>query len=669
MPRDARRDPSQPDEQELLPTGEKRRPTLPFGIPAVRPGTRPNESSARAKPAALRPTTRPPVGYAEEVPLRRDTPAAKRLGGFALEPEDERFLEQLAVDLRPHLAWLLGDRRHDFHRELSEGHLDVALDMLLDDRRANPRNVSASKAAHALRDAIRDHVCQRIGPMDAVPFLVREPPVAARSYVRVLPLINGVSTIEDILGSCQLPMLETIRALARLQKVGSIDVPGADLPTPAAKPRARPGDRSAVATPVATPLPTHRGRNDPEDKAPFSSRLTMPEILAPFADDLQAMGVGDASPDDAAYDLPPVLAAESPWAPAPTPAAGMRAVPRRAASTVRPALAASAWEPEHAHVSEAGAAVADPETPIPDGDEPQESPISERSGERPQARIEIDAEPIGARAEEQPEPEADAALDELGAIWRQRATRKSEAAPAPPGPSPGPSPGPIALADDPPAREAPRSLPSIPALDPPPAADSTIDEAAPVSRRSRPQPAANVRFVAIVAALAGLVIVAMIALRFVRSSPPTVAGAPQVVTDAPRTEPAPPPAAPPAAPAAAADTAPAFIDRGTVTFTIKVTPKYARVFLDDVLLVPVSEVKLRREEKDHVLRAEAAGFATRALTVSAKSDASLVIALDRAPGAGPAPAKAPGTTAPKAPTKPPAVAPDAPAPPGQPYPE
>lgn len=673
MARDARRDPSQPDEEELLPAGMKRRPTLPFGMPAVRAGTAnksgtastPKESTARARPAPLRPNTRPPPVY-EDMPLRRETPIAKRIGGFALEPEDEQFLDELAHDLRPHLAWLLGDRRQEFHRELSEGHLDVALDMLLEDRRANPRNVSASKAAHALRDAIREHVRTRIGPMDAVPFLLRQPEVSARSHVRVLPLINGVSTIEDIIGSCQLPVLETIRALARLQATGSIDVPGGPaprtpthrdptpkprIPTPKPRiaaslneaPKPRPAARATSPLPFRAPSPTT------DDKSPVSSRLTIPEILVPFAEDLDALGVGDGGGLRSASGVHPVTPSRNERGP-----------------------------------------IADPTTPIPDGseastDEAEEEP--ETAAEEHVARsVDTPHEPIEVeppRPSVPSLPEADPALDELGAIWRKRSNRKAEieAALAEPPATPG-STG-AARSDVTEAAPSDRAsephFPSIPALDPLPVADERAHEpaadAAPTSTRSREVDAQtrarNIRFSAIVAVVAGLVIVAMFTLRALRSTAPAPSDAATPSAPAPSYGASPAPLPPADAPPV--DTAPSFIDRGTVTFTIKVTPKYARVFLDDVLLVPVTEVKLRREDKDHVLRAEAPGFATRELTVSSRSDASLVIALNQAPGTvapAPPPAKAPGKPAPAKTGAPAAEKSEKPAEaPAQPYPD
>ncbi|MBL9025089.1 MAG: hypothetical protein JNL21_23025 [Myxococcales bacterium] len=225
--------------------------------------------------------------------------------------------------------------------------------------------------------------------------------------------------------------------------------------------------------------------------------------------------------------------------------------------------------------------------------------------------------------------------------------------PEPPGPAPLEAPAAVTPPSEPEPHAEPKPVPAPPqATKPPqpPEARAPMADAAspslqkvvasppvvsdPLGQVSPPRPAGGRRsrsllplVVAAVVTSAIAVVAVIVATRDRPESPP------EDMTESSAMPPPPPPTSPGSAAASAAP--PASTAGGVskpIQLTLDVQPKFARVYLDGVLLTTSARVQsLPRDGRKYVVRVESPGYVPRETTFEANADVRLVISLNRIP--------------------------------------
>ncbi|MBL8739887.1 MAG: hypothetical protein JNK04_02300, partial [Myxococcales bacterium] len=129
--------------------------------------------------------------------------------------------------LNPHLAWLAEDRRPTLNAHVLRGDLDAALAMLREDLRRYPKNLSIARSVQVIERALIARLNHKLEPHDRVLSIVR-PLVKVRETAdakKILDMVDGASTLEDVVRRSPLKRLETLVTVSDLLARGVLAVP------------------------------------------------------------------------------------------------------------------------------------------------------------------------------------------------------------------------------------------------------------------------------------------------------------------------------------------------------------------------------------------------------------------------------------------------------------
>lgn len=564
-------------------------------------GSRPRPSSAKAKDSKATPfsseATRP--GAHERVP-------------GPPPPEPSATLAKL----EPLIAWMEEERRPEFFRQIVRGELSSAIAMLNKQKERYPKNITIGRALAVVEDAAAAQLLHNVGfPQFEV--VVTSEPSRIRPgspLATLLKIARSSSTLAEVLERAPWGKLKTLELISDLMSDGVLIVRA-----PPAKRPPRGFGRGGLSTPVLDPSrdsspdlsngredeaepprlaePTETGRQTLPDAGEIADQVArmrdeLPAVLGVFGAPTLPPPPGDAGlPHDIAPPTPPVprvataaLEARHPDSPEP-PAALERSIPLADALAQLDSVSGDAFGPRTPAAGSLEIATDDFRDAARSA-----APPATREAAREDA----------PRSDEEPAPEsvarpALAAAPEDDAPAEKDRSRKSE------------------------LHTTIRSRTVAPDAEEPPKKGPSL--------------------LVITTGLAGLAaIVSVISLVVVMSQKAAVPSEPIVKTVVvSAAAPPPPTGAPEQAPPAPSSAAPA---AATVVLEVEVSPKYAQVYLDGVLLpLPIKQT-LQRDGKSHELRVEAGGYRPLKKTFEATGDSHFVLSLE--PRAA-APTPQPGT--------------------------
>lgn len=610
----------QPKRKTLQLFGVLERP--PVAQPAAPKPSRPSvapEPNRRPTPAA---TTR------AKTPFARD---AARLGAHErVQGPPPADPSAVASTLEPLIAWMEEDRRPEFFRQIIRGEFDGAMRLLAKQKERYPRNLTIGKALSVVEDAAASQLLHEVG-FPHFEVVVTSEPARVRPgspLSTMLKIARSSTTLGEVLERAPGGKLRTLELIKDLMGDGTMVV------RPPPHKRVKSGfGRGGLSTPAFDPSrdsSPDRELDGDEDLALASrkpTRLVEPETSRATMPD----------PDEVAAklaimnDLPASLRSSSLRALTPPPSDP----PGRASGGASEPQAPAKRQPEAERPSlDALLAAIEPAPPTP--------PSPSATIETPpvpltvsQAIAELDslagrAAPRGLDVDDQGEHDADSlpiVLSPPRAVPRTepgaaRVERKQDVEPSEP----------PAKSSDPPAVEA-RS-------DRKDELHTTIRSRtlAPAAEEPEKKGPSLLLITTGLAGLAALVSVVSLVVVMTRPSPtPSEPAAPVVKTVVVTASP-PVATAPPTSTPGPKDTT----NAATMVLEIEVTPKYAQVYLDGVLLPQPIKQTLQRDGKSHELRIEAGGYKPLKKAFDAKGDAQFVLSLE--PRAGKATAAPAGGT-------------------------
>ena len=491
--------------------------------------------------------------------------------------------------LNPHLAWLAEDRRPTLNAHVLRGDLDAALAMLREELRRYPKNLSIARSVQVIERALIVRLNQKLEPHDRVLSIVR-PLVKVREAAdtkKILDMVDGASTLEDVIRRSPLKRLETLATISDLLTRGVLAVPSPLAVRARRDPRVEDSNPGRMAKPAPNPermarLAKQLGMNISDDEQRDAERS---------AEDRRELGArADIVDDEVPYDV------------------GDRATLSDPVETeVRAALTRSELRTKPP-----------PAGPPLSREEPDEPTELRVESVRPPRAVTIDPPRHGAESEAEPPITVRGAATQELLEAATGGKREAESKAPPEAPKASAPAEPNAEADKPPSVRPSKHGPKAPSVAP----AVIVDE----DERPRPLPpyAKPAIIAASACALLGAVYFAMSG-----DSPQAVPTASATSAPAlPRTATG---AVAPTAPTAA-PTAPGTVQAAqTIKLHVEISPDYAKLSLDGKKLKAPYEGTLPKDGAKHLLKIDAPGHKQKKIEIIASADTNLVVALEPLP--------------------------------------
>ncbi len=536
----------------------------------------------------------------------------------------------LGAQLASHLAWLDDDGRGDLERHLARGDHRKALAMIAKAKSSYPKNVSIGRCAQIVERAAIARLLLRVTPLEAIGRI--EGHVEGKEARVVAGLFRGDATLDDALRGSPLPRLRTLELLEELLATGTLLLEALPTATPPVRP-------SHMRPRVEATLP------EQDDGADIGARMTLPEPI-------------DTAARAATLREDVAMARRSrAETPVPTGATALRAakllgdMPRVDASDPRVERSDDEDAPEPA---EKTASKARTETPIATervaaaieamqsavlgGLDESHLPLQPHAGAGDATASPLPMAAKRVRPFRLPSPRAD---EEDGFHDKSRELGNAPTKRPPP-------PDPFELAEPPvfpKASRVPTDLGPVP---------SSVRSARTASVRPSDAPVgapgpASVRGASVAAqakaerslalrvavalgvvAVAASLVAVVVSLRARPAAEPTTtttAAVTPIRAAAPTPAPTPPSSATPTVAASAKSAT-----MPTIELFIDASPRFARVYVDDVLLTgrPIKE-PFARDEREHEIRIEAIGYRPIKTRFTARGDTHLILSLEPIP--------------------------------------